>query len=264
MRLKYSDTYFRNKLLLIASVFLILITLSCSRSGKDHSIGNDEYIKLGMPDYRKKWNSDDYAEANITLGTLREKTPLSLPRKSSKKSGEVFARIINVENLAFAYDTAIPLNVRAYMIQHYPRIIGEAENLYLVEAKGRIVYAEEYIEILKFNLNIYHIMLDLSDIIDKSDDESVAGFKDGKNSVRYFYMQYITSMTEKVISPEIVSSKGFKELISSVCESVNSNSGWMAAQDKTTVAAALRNLAEKSGSKAIRNTLMNSVNSLTK
>lgn len=264
MRIGNSNTYCYNKLLLIASVFLIIATLSCSRRNKDYSFGKDEYKKLGMPDHRKKWNSDDYAEANITLGTLMEKSPLSLPRKSSKKSGEVFARFVNEENLAFAYDTAIPLKVRAYMIQHYPRIIGEAENLYLIEANGKMVYYEEYIEILKFNLNIYHIMLDLSDIIDKSDDESLSGFKDGKNSVRYFYLKFITSMTEKVARPEIISAEGFKELVISVCESVNSNSEWMSAPDKAAVAEALKSLAEKSGSKAIKNNLSNSISSLTK
>lgn len=264
MRLKKTNTDFRKKLILIASVFLIMATLSCSRGGKDHSIGNDEYTKLGMPDHRKKWNSDDYSDAYITLGTLMEKSPLSLPRKSSKKSGEVFARIVNEENLAFAYDTVIPLKVRAYMIQHYPRIIGEAENLYLIEAKGKMVYSEEFIEILKFNLNIYHIMLDLSDMIDKSDDESLSDFKEGKTSVRYFYIKYITSMVDKVTRPEIISAEGFKELISVVCESVNSNSEWMTAQDKAAVAAALKSLAEKSGSKAIKNNLLNSISILTK
>lgn len=254
----------KKNLLLIPVVLLIVAILSCNRGSKDYSIGNDEYTKLGMPDYKKTWNSDDYSEANITLSTLRDNTPLSLPGKLSKKSGEVFERIVNEENLEFAYDTTIPLKVRAYMIQHYPRIIGEAENFYSYEEKGKMVYCEEFIEILKFNLDIYHIMLDLSDIIDKSDDESLSGFKDGKNSVRYFYLKYITSLTGKVTRPEIIAAEGFKELISSVCESVNSNSEWMTAQDKATVAAALKSLAEKSGSKAIKNNLLNSISSLTK
>jgi hypothetical protein len=107
-------------------------------------------------------------------------------------------------------------------------------------------------------------MLDLSEIIDKSDDESLSDFKDGKNSVRYFYLKYITSLTEKATRPEIMSAEGFKELIISVCESVNSNSEWMTAEDKGAVAAALKSLAEKSNSKAIKNNLLNSISSLTK
>jgi len=61
----------------------------------------EEYQKLGMPEHNKKWNADDYSEANITLGSLLMNNPLSLPREGSKKSGELFNRIINEENLSF-------------------------------------------------------------------------------------------------------------------------------------------------------------------
>jgi hypothetical protein len=248
----------------ITIMFLLMAAISCNRTGKDYSIGNDEYKKLGMPDYNKKWNSDDYSEAIITLGTLHEKTPLTLPRKLSKKSGEVFKRIVNEENLSFATDTAIPLKIRAYMIQHYPRMIGEIEYLYSFEEEGKMVYREEFIGILKFNLVIYDIMLDLSKIIDKSDDESLSGFKDGKNMVRGFYLKYISSMTDKVSKPELQSAEGFEELTGTICKSVNLNSDWMTDQNKVDVAIVLRRLAEKTRSKAVKDNLLSSVNLLTR
>jgi len=253
----------KKNLLIIPLVLLIMATLSCTRGSKDYSIRNDEYTKLGMPDHTKKWNTDDYGEANITLSTLRNEAPLSFPRKFSDKSGKVFNRLVSEENLSFVYDTTINLKIRAYMIMHYPRIIGEFENLYSYEEKGRLIYCEELIGIFEFNLSIQNKMLELSAIIDASDDVNLSGFKDGKLTVRHYYLEFISSLPAKITRPGFKSARGVDELFKAICESVNTNSFWMTAPDKAKMVSAIRSLTGITRSRALKKDLINTADSLS-
>lgn len=253
----------KRNFLLIPFILLGMTILSCNRTGKDYSLEKEKYVSLGMPDHTKKWNSDDYGEANITLGTLRNEAPLSFPRKYSKKSGEVFSRLVSEENISFVYDTTIPLKIRAYMIQHYPGITGEFEYLYSYEKEGKSVYGEELIEIIKFNLSIHNKMLELSGIIDKSDDESLSGFKDGKMIVRNYYVNFISSMHDKISKPGIKSARGIDELIRAILESVNTNALWMTTQDKAKMGLTLSKLGGMTQSKALKKDLIKTAGSLS-
>jgi hypothetical protein len=131
---------------LLVSLAIILLASSCSLTERDHTLKPEEYQKLGMPDYKKVWTNDDYVSSNITLSSLKINDPLSLPRKNSKKSGDLFKRMVNEENLSFIHDTTFPLRTRAYTIQYFTRFQTEMEQMYTIEYKGKNYCSEELLD----------------------------------------------------------------------------------------------------------------------
>ncbi|HUX94916.1 MAG TPA: hypothetical protein VMV47_04220 [Bacteroidales bacterium] len=242
--------------LLIPSLIIYLSISSCNQIKKDYSLKTEDYIKLGMPDHSKKWTGDDYSEANITLSTLQMEAPLSLPRKNSRKSGEMFNRIVNEENISFVYDTAIPLKVRAFLIQHYPRIIGEVENIYSFEEKGKPVYKEELLDIKIFELTIHDKMLELAKIINESDDETLAGFKDGMKMVQYNYLKLIPRLMTELVKTDQYSEDDRIRLSKALTGSIMNSSYWLSASDKNTLKSGLTASSENCKSTIIKNNLM--------
>ncbi len=218
--------------LLLTSLIIFLSVNSCNQYKKDYSLNTEDYLKIGMPDHNKKWTGDDYSEANITLSTLKMDAPMSLPRKNSAKSGVLFERFVNDENIAFVYDTAIPLKVRAYLIQHYPAIIGEIEHNYTIEHKGKPVYAEEILELKIFELNVQDKMLELARIIDKTDDETLTGFKEGMKMVKYNYFKLIPELLRAISENEQTKTEETRNLCTALSESVRLNSEMFSVEEK--------------------------------
>lgn len=242
--------------LLITSLIIFFSVSSCNKLKKDYSLNTEDYIKIGMPDHNKKWTGDDYSEANITLNTLQMEAPLSLPRKNSRKSGELFNRIVNEENIQFVYDTAIPLKIRAYLIQHYPRIIGEFENIYSYEEKGKPVYSEELLDIEIFELTIHDKMLELARIINESNDETLSGFKDGMKMVQYNYLKLIPRLMTELGKTDLYPEEDRIRLSKALTGSIMNSSYWLSASDKNTLKSGLTESSEICRSAVIRNSLI--------
>ena len=51
----------------------------------------------------------DYETAFYVLNTLKYEKPFALPAKDSEKSGILFSRMMNLENLSFLQDETLPL-----------------------------------------------------------------------------------------------------------------------------------------------------------
>ena len=248
---------------LTITLVIIAITGSCKQFGSDYSLENDAYVKLGMPDYKKKWSGDDYSEANITLSTLLMEAPLSLPRKNSKKSSQVFKRIVNEENIAFVYDTAVPLKVRAFLIQHYPRIIGEAENLYSYKNKGKLAYREELLDINIFQLTIHDRMLELARIINESDDETLTGFKVGMQNVKNNYLRLIPQIVKKISDNKEFKTSETLQLSDALSRSLSANLIMLDRNEKTILIAEFNRTKDLTKSSQLKENLNNCIKLLS-
>jgi hypothetical protein len=246
--------YQRQKHLIIL-LTIIISASSCNFLTRDHSLKPDDYIKLGMPDNKKNWTNDDYVAANITLSSLKMNDPLSLPRKNSRKSGEVFERLVSTENLNFIYDTVFSLRAKAYFIQYYPRFQTEIEQMYTIDYKGKPYYSEELIDLHIFGLHIQDKMLELGWIIDKSEDPDTEGLKGGMQSVQYNYMKLIPRLLDVLLESDTYPSDGLERLSFAITESLSQNMGWMNSQNKDSIVTALKNTVEKSSTEAIKENL---------
>lgn len=262
---KKSNKLNQTKKIFFSGLLFYFTLTSCNTScEKDYSLKPQEYKKLGMPDNKKVWTSDDYTGANITLSTLKINSPLSLPKNNSKKSGELFKRIVNEENLDFIYDTTVALKIRAYLIQHYPLMVEEVEQMYTIEYKGKLYYREEILLLKGFKLLVYDKMLELAVMIERSDDESLSGFKDGMQNVKNYYLNYISYLLSEMGKTEFSFTDNLKSLSKEVSESVIRNSGWMTQSDKNKLLNELNNAIEIIGLSEIRNNMKNAFDVLKK
>lgn len=244
------------KILRYLNIIIIAITIhSCSLFNSDHSLKPDDYVKLGMPDHKKVWTNDDYVASNITLSSLKMNDPLSLPRKNSKKSGEVFQRLVSSENLNFIYDTIFPLRTKAYFIQYYPRFQTEMEQMYTIEYKGKPYYSEEMIDLHIFGLLVHDKMLELGWIIDKSEDPDTEGLKGGMQSVQYNYLRLIPRLLEELSESDLYTKEGLEKLSYAIAESIHRNLEWMNNQSKDSLTTAFKNTAEKNKSDKVKENL---------
>lgn len=242
---------------IINSCIILIITASSCNSvfEGDHTLKPEEYQKLGMPDYKKVWTNDDYTGANITLSSLKMNYPLSLPRKNSKKSGELFRRMVNEENLAFIHDTIFPLRTRAYTIQYFTQFQTEMEQIYTIEHNGEMYYSNELINIHIFGLTVHDKMLELASIINKSDDEDVEGIRTGMQAVRYNYMNLVPRLLGELSKTDRYPVEGLDRLSKAVSASVINNEEWMTPSDKNYLLSELKSTMEKLKSAEVKSNL---------
>jgi hypothetical protein len=253
------------KNIFIAGAVIMLTLSSCNTLfNRDHSLDTESYMKLGMPDPKKVWTNDDYVAANITLSSLKMNDPLSLPRKNSIKSGEVFKRMVNEENLAFIYDTVFPLRTKAYAIQYYPRFQSEMEQMYTIEYKGKIYYSEELLDLNIFGLLIQDKMLELAGIINRSGDEDAESIKSGMDAVKYNYLKLIPRLLDELSKQDNYSAEGCERLSRAISESVLRNKEWMTDNNKNFLLPGFNKAVGDTKSAGIRSNLQDCIVGLKK
>jgi hypothetical protein len=215
-----------------------------------------------MPDYKKVWTNDEYVSANITLSSLKINDPLSLPRKNSKKSGDLFKRMVNEENLFFIHDTTFPLRTRAYTIQYFTRFQTEMEQMYTIEYEGRLYYSEELLDLHIFGLAVHDRMLELGWIINKSEDEDVEGIKSGMQAVTYNYLKLIPRLLGELVKTELYSADGVERLSKAISSSLVNNSEWMTPSEKNDLISEFKSAIENSGSAEVKSNLESAAEAL--
>lgn len=178
----------KNSLILL--ILVILIIGSCKNSSKkDLSLTVKEYEKMGMPDLSKLWSSQAYMKAFATLSTVKLNNPLSYPQKNSKKSGVVFSRFVNKENLSFLDDSSISLKDKAFEMQSFSNVQNTLTQKYTDDFKTEQYYNAELIETYIFGLYVHERMLDLALVIMNSNDDYLANMKAGLKTVLNGYVQ---------------------------------------------------------------------------
>jgi len=242
---------------LVILFLIILVNGSCKReSTNDLSLNSEEYSKLGMPDHNKIWINHDYSNANMTLSTIRINYPLSLPRKLSKKSGALFSRFINQENLSFVNDTTFPLHIRAYRIQSFESLQSEMGQIYSVEVNEEKYYNEEFIDLKIFGLFVHEKMLELAWAIMDSDDESDMGMQSGMQAVKYNYLKLIIRLLEEQDKLKEYPANGLDRLSNAVSVSIIKNQGWFLPDERKTIISQIEAAIEKSPTDYIKNNLI--------
>ncbi|HNR42779.1 MAG TPA: hypothetical protein PKL65_11150 [Bacteroidales bacterium] len=220
-----------------ALILVILFLFSCRNdSPQDLSLRPEEYQKLGLPDHIRLWNLQDYINANITLSTLKTNFPNSLPRKSSKKSGAVFARLVSGDNLSFMYDKSMPLHGRAQIIQHFTRFYSELESIYSVETDVRNYYSDELADINLFGLLVHDRMLELAWQIMDSDDEEDRDLQYGLKTVKRNYLNLVDHLLDEQVKSEVYSDADLDRLSDRLEQSLAVNVSWFLPSERDSVA----------------------------
>lgn len=240
---------YRLKFFLVILMLGILISESCKNLLKnDHSLTPEEYHKLGMPDHKNVWVLDDYFKSTVTLGSLKINNLLSLPRKDSEKSGAVFSRLVNKDNLAFVNDTTLPLHTRAYLIQQFARFPGQLYQLYTDSLKVKQYYNHELIDIDIFILFMNEQKLMLAFQIMNSNDEADVSLQYGLKTVKYNYLKTIESLLAEQVKSKVFSVTDLNRLSTEISHSLQENHKWFLPADRITIGSEILAVIEKSPS----------------
>jgi hypothetical protein len=241
----------RNSLIFLS--LIILINGSCKKqSGKDLSLTVKEYQKLGMPDQKKIWSEKDYIKAIATLSNLKFSDPLSLPRKNSRKSGAVFSRFFNEENLSFVNDTTRSLRDRAYQIQYYSSFQKNLSRIYTDNLRREQYYSRELIDTYIFGLYVHDKMLELAGKIMNSKEQSDVRLQPGTRSVQNSYVQMVFIALGEQAKSDVYPVKDLHRLSTEVSRSLKKNFQWHGPEERKEITIQIQNIIEKSHSECIK------------
>jgi hypothetical protein len=220
---------------------MILIAFSCGRKAEtDHSFSEEEYRKTGMPDPSVDWKLADYRQAFVALSQLKMENPHSLPRKKSARSGRYFSRMINRENLSFLRDGSLSLQEKAMQIQSYILVHNDLTDLYTDLYTSEQYYNKELVDLYIFGLYIMQEMLQLSQVINESDDVEAGWMKSGLPTLRFSYVSLISYILDNQKNGSAYKTEDLERLADSLYISVKTNSTWMEENARATLAQQIR------------------------
>lgn len=214
MNLNYS------KILFLATAILLTIAGCKEDSHHDKSLTLKEYRKIGMPDPGRNWQSHDFALAFSVLKNLKISQPYNLPIKDSHKSGEIFHRILSLDNMQFINDESTSSDQKVHLSKSYLRVCENSIRLYTMQDLGRQYYHRELTDAYLFGLVVTDIMLDL--------DNQASPIKkfDNTNPVQSIYLSGLFNLLSVQNQASQFTEKDHHLLIKEVSQSIEKNEYW--------------------------------------
>ncbi|TFH27898.1 MAG: hypothetical protein E4H10_02315 [Bacteroidia bacterium] len=239
--------------------FLLILVLSislnsCKRPNQtDHSYTLEEYRELGMPDYDTVWNLENYETAFYVFKTLKYWKPLTLPAKDSEKSGLLFSRMVNIENLSFLKDDSLPLHEKAQMIKWYFNLYGGLIDVYTSIQPERQYYIRELGDIDIFGVRIAQKMLDLGNEINESDDPPDVDMQSDFPLIQKMYLNILSDVLKQQQHTSMYPVQTLEHLSDSLSHSVRRNMNWFDEDASEKIKQALLTVIDSTSSRKIIN-----------
>ena len=239
--------------------FLLILILSislgsCKKPNEtDRSLTLGEYQELGMPHYDSVWSYEDYLTAFFVLNTLKYDKPYALPVRVSEKSGALFARIINIDNLSFLQDETLPLHVQADMIKWYGSTLMELMAVYTNIGTKNQYYILELFDIDIFAVRVAQKMLDLGNEINESEDPSDIVMQADFPEIQKMYLNHLVQLFEKQQHTSQYPKQTLELLADSLYSSVSRNMHWFDEDASALIKQAMLTVIDSTSSRNIRN-----------
>ncbi len=200
---------------------------SCKKANEtDHSLTLAEYQELGMPDYSKVWNMEDYSNAFYVLNTLKYQNLKALPSRDSEKSGVLFSRMISIDNLSFLQDETLPLYAKADMIKWFVNSLMELKVAYTNIGMNRQYYVRELNDIDITRMRVAQRMLDLGKKINESEDPSDVDMQSDYPQIQLMYLNILSELLDKQQHTSLYPQQTLELLSDSLSSSVRRNMLW--------------------------------------
>jgi hypothetical protein len=254
----------KNIFIVYLSLSIILMSQSCvDLFKKDLSFTKKEYKKLGMPDCAKIWSKEEYAMALSALRNLKLYNPLLMPRKNSRKSGDIFKRLLSEENISFLQDSTLSLADKAFKVQSFSSYQKGLIFLYSVGIKDDKYYNKELIDIYIFGLFVYKNMLELADKISNSDDMMSIELNPGRSFVSQSYLDLIFTITEEQVKADKYSKKDLNRLSKQLLQSLSGNWKWIDQSDREQIKKRMKRIIKNPPSDKIKASYQDALETLS-
>ncbi len=215
-----------------------------------------------MPDYSKIWSYDDYRNACDILGDIKATNPLSLPKKSSDRSGMYFDRIINPDNLDFVQDESLSLQQKAYKIQSYKHIQEFLIKIYTDLDSTEQYYHRELIDLYIFSISIAQNMLDIGYQINESVNENDMVMQSGFPGIQSRYINTVSFILEIQERDSLFEPEDLERLSDFLSSSILLNKDWMEGSAIEDVKQQVQKLIDNSSSEYVIKQYNNLIESL--
>jgi hypothetical protein len=249
----------RSSLLFILGLMVCLV--SCNKE-PDYSYPLEKYLELGIPDYNRAWKISEFGDVVATLRNIKNKEPLSLPRKGSRKSGQLFEHMIGMDNLSFLNIDTLPFYEKAYRIQSFLYIQSEYCDIYTDIYRREQYYNQELIECYIFGIRVTQEMINLGKKINESDKPGDVGMQSGFSGIQYIHVTMLADALDKQKNTSLYHTEDLETLSDSIALSIRRNMSWF---DTTHVEMIKQNMSvviDSSTSDKIRNEYRDIINIL--
>lgn len=234
-------------------LFILGVSFSCVNRSQDNSLTVEQYMKLGMPDPRTKWDMEDYTQANNVLAKIKWQRPLELPAKDSEKSGLLFDHMVSLEYLSFLQDSTLSLNAKAERISDFTRVYDHWMDIYTIPILSQNPYQREMLELRIFNLRMMEAMVNLMHEINESDDPADVGLQYGHKFIIENYLTSLhTDLKAQRSTPDFLEPDQ-ERLTDSIYASVMRNKEWMDSLTLSELTQSLHAVIDSTSSNYIRN-----------
>lgn len=133
------------------------------RTAEDRSLTTEQYVAFGMPAIDRAWTLDDYRQAARALREIAGKDPRELPRRGSPRSGKVFARMANAENLALIANQPVSIESRGRTISASLGATGDLLSVYIRASTPAGVFSAEVVDLYSLMLHLNVIVAQISE-----------------------------------------------------------------------------------------------------
>jgi hypothetical protein len=142
----------------------------------DSSLSVADYKAAGVPAPDKKWSREELKKAATALAALAAKDPGSLPRFRSERSGEIFARLADVDLLTPLKDRSVPIAKRMPAILEIIEPGNQIFMLYIAARQRNAVADGEVVEMSGYMLRVVVVGVQLNDEFAPTLDRNDATF----------------------------------------------------------------------------------------
>jgi hypothetical protein len=226
---------------------------SCKKPNEtDYSLTLMEYQELGMPDYNRVWNMEDYSTAFYVLNTLKYQNLKALPSRDSEKSGVLFSRMISIDNLSFLEDETLPLYAKAGLIKWFVNTLMELKVAYTTIGTERQYYVRELMDIDIFRVRVAQKMLDLGKKINESEDPSDIDMQSDYPQIQLMYLNILAELFELQQHTTQYPEQTLELLSDSLSSSVRRNMHWFEEDASALIKQEMLNVIESTSSRKIK------------
>lgn len=139
----------------IALLLLLSHTITTAQTVKsypDNSLTLTNYTDIGIPSPDKIWTVTDYKVALKYLKELHKEDREGLPRKDSPLSGQLFERMVNIDNFQFMLEQDQSFQERFKSLEYIVNVPNELYMLYLEPSDSVQRNGGEVLSIIFFSM----------------------------------------------------------------------------------------------------------------
>ena len=129
----------------------------------DETLLTRDYVALGMPSPDHAWSAPEMQAALEALQLIAAGDPAQLPRLNSKRSGEMFTRIIATDNFERLRTSGEPLLGRMRQLDDYITLVIKISQTYIRATKHQEFAASEVVALHGAHLRMVKLALELFD-----------------------------------------------------------------------------------------------------